>query len=270
MYDISYLIRFHFCLVYDLIFLVTEIHSSTAEFVKAVGKRYNSKQLAEDAKKEGLEPEKKGDSSAAAGGGGQQSSGAAGKSGGIGLAGDGHYAECYPGGMEEYDATYDSDEDVDFSKMDMVSKKEKEGERERERERERDCTYIIDYSILYNHFLIQGNKKGPVKRWDFDNEEDYSSYQSTREALPRFVPISISRSNSLKPENIQNCPIYNLVTHSLLSLAPFCFRAAFQYGVKMSEGRKTRRFGGGMTGKAKEKAKLNREWQQISAVRPVV
>ena len=44
------------------------------------------------------------------------------------------------------------------------------------------------------------------------------------------------------------------------------FRAAFQYGVKMSEGRKTRRFGGGMTGKAKEKAKLNREWQQISAV----
>ena len=34
----------------------------------------------------------------------------------------------------------------------------------------------------------------------------------------------------------------------------------------MSEGRKTRRFGGGMTGKAKEKAKLNREWQQISAV----
>jgi len=43
-------------------------------------------------------------------------------------------------------------------------------------------------------------------------------------------------------------------------------RAAFQYGVKMSEGRKTRRFGGGMSDKAKEKAKLNREWQQISAV----
>ena len=43
------------------------------------------------------------------------------------------------------------------------------------------------------------------------------------------------------------------------------YRAAFQYGVKMSEGRKTRRFGG-MSGKAKEKAKLDREWQQISAV----
>jgi hypothetical protein len=38
----------------------------------------------------------------------------------------------------------------------------------------------------------------------------------------------------------------------------------------MSEGRKTRRFGSsGMSGKAKEKAKLDREWQQISAVRTV-
>ena len=35
----------------------------------------------------------------------------------------------------------------------------------------------------------------------------------------------------------------------------------------MSEGRKTRRYGGGaVSGKAKEKAKLDREWQQISAV----
>lgn len=47
---------------------------------------------------------------------------------------------------------------------------------------------------------------------------------------------------------------------------PLVLRAAFQYGVKMSEGRKTRRYGGGAGGKAKEKAKLDREWQQISAV----
>lgn len=44
-------------------------------------------------------------------------------------------------------------------------------------------------------------------------------------------------------------------------------RAAFQYGVKMSEGRKTRRFTGGQNDKAKEKAKLNRQWQQINQVR---
>lgn len=105
---------------------------------------------------------------------------------------EGHYAECYPGGLEEMDVNYESDDDADFTKMDM------------------------------------GNKKGPVKRWDFENEEDYNQYQSKREALPK---------------------------------------AAFQYGVKMSEGRKTRRFGGsGVSGKAKEKAKLDREWQQISAI----
>ena len=35
----------------------------------------------------------------------------------------------------------------------------------------------------------------------------------------------------------------------------------------MSEGRKTRRFTGGQNDKAKEKAKLNRQWQQINQVR---
>ena len=55
-------------------------------------------------------------------------------------------------------------------------------------------------------------------------------------------------------------------SHVMIVFLFHIVRAAFQYGVKMSEGRKTRRFGGGMTGKAKEKAKLNREWQQISAV----
>ena len=40
------------------------------------------------------------------------------------------------------------------------------------------------------------------------------------------------------------------------------FRAAFQYGVKMNDGRKTRR-----QGVKNEKAKINREWQQISQVR---
>ena len=52
-------------------------------------------------------------------------------------------------GLEEFDGNYDSDEDADYTKMDM------------------------------------GSKKGPVKRWDFDNEDDYSQYQSKREALPK-------------------------------------------------------------------------------------
>ena len=39
------------------------------------------------------------------------------------------------------------------------------------------------------------------------------------------------------------------------------FRAAFQFGVKMSDGRKTRR-----TGPKDEKAKLDRDWNKISQV----
>ncbi|KAL9972222.1 hypothetical protein ACROYT_G018488 [Oculina patagonica] len=91
------------------------------------------------------------------------------------------YSECYPGAV---DMPYDSDEEADYSKMDL------------------------------------GNKKGPIKRWDFENEEDYHSYMENREALPK---------------------------------------AAFQFGIKMSEGRKTRR-----AGPKDEKAKLDRDWQKIS------
>lgn len=97
------------------------------------------------------------------------------------------YAECYPGLMEMEDAIGDSDEETDFSKMDL------------------------------------GNKKGPVGRWDFDTPEEYSEYMSTREALPK---------------------------------------AAFQYGMKMADGRKTR----GKLGQKSEKAKLDKEWNQISAL----
>ena len=52
--------------------------------------------------------------------------------------------------MEEAaDAFGDSDEEADYSKMD------------------------------------QGNKKGPVGRWDFDTQEEYSDYMANKEALPK-------------------------------------------------------------------------------------
>ncbi|XP_053574576.1 protein Red [Bombina bombina] len=94
------------------------------------------------------------------------------------------YAECYPATMD--DMAVDSDEEVDYSKMD------------------------------------QGNKKGPLGRWDFDTQEEYSDYMNNKEALPK---------------------------------------AAFQYGIKMSEGRKTRRFK-----ETNEKAELDRQWKKISAI----
>jgi len=52
--------------------------------------------------------------------------------------------------MEEAaDAYGDSDDEVDYSKMD------------------------------------QGNKKGPVGRWDFDTQEEYSDYMANKEAMPK-------------------------------------------------------------------------------------
>jgi len=97
------------------------------------------------------------------------------------------YAECYPGLAEMDDAIGDSDDEADFSKMDM------------------------------------GNKKGPVGRWDFDTQEEYGDYMGSKEAMPK---------------------------------------AAFQYGMKMADGRKTR----GKIGAKNEKAKLDKEWNQISAL----
>lgn len=96
------------------------------------------------------------------------------------------YAECYPGLQEMQDAIDDSDDEVDYSKMDL------------------------------------GNKKGPIGRWDFDTAEEYSDYMNSKEALPK---------------------------------------AAFQYGVKMADGRRSRKH------KDKnERAELDREWQKIQNI----
>jgi IK cytokine len=94
------------------------------------------------------------------------------------------YAECYPGLEEMDDAIIDSDDEADFSKMD------------------------------------NGNKKGPIGRWDFDTQEEYSEYMSTKEALPK---------------------------------------AAFQYGLKMSDGRKTRK-------NKSDIQKVDQEWQKIQKI----
>ncbi|XP_071950668.1 protein Red-like [Antedon mediterranea] len=99
----------------------------------------------------------------------------------------GSYAECYPGLMESIDACDDSDDEADYSKMDL------------------------------------GNKKGPLSRWDFETQDDYSSYMNNKEAMPK---------------------------------------AAFQFGLKMSEGRKTRRVGG----QKNEKAELDKEWNKIQQI----
>merc|ERR1712192_75182 len=104
-----------------------------------------------------------------------------------GLMSNDGYAECYPGLAEMDDAMGDSDDEADFNKMD------------------------------------QGNKRGPMSRFDFDIQEEYANYKSQQEAMPK---------------------------------------AAYQYGMKVSDGRKTK----GKIGQKNEKAKLDKEWNKISAL----
>jgi len=56
-------------------------------------------------------------------------------------------------------------------------------------------------------------------------------------------------------------PFLNRV-QTLLNADSIHFRAAFQYGVKMSDGRKTRSKGGPKD----DKAALDREWQKIQNI----
>ncbi len=84
----------------------------------------------------------------------------------------------------------DSDDETDFSKMDM------------------------------------GNKKGPVGRWDFETQEEYGDYMSSLEAMPK---------------------------------------AAYQYGVKKPEGRKTRRLEAKQQQK-NDRAQVDRQLQQINSM----
>ena len=62
---------------------------------------------------------------------------------------------------ESADAIDDSDDEADYTKMD------------------------------------QGNKKGPVGRWDFDTQEEYSDYMSNKEALPKYVRSQFSFRSGL-------------------------------------------------------------------------
>lgn len=123
------------------------------------------------------------------------------------------YAECYPGFEEMNDALEDSDDEADYSKMDLVRNDWK-------------SWLKIDFTDSFCKLISQGNKKGPVGRWDFDTAEEYGDYMNKKEALPK---------------------------------------AAYQYGIKMADGRKTRNKTVVKTDKT-EKAELDREWQKIQSI----
>ena len=97
----------------------------------------------------------------------------------------------------------------------------------------------VDFERLYGSLslfcLMQGNHKGPVRRWDFDNEDDYSTYQSAREAMPKQVtfPDSGRVGEGMRMGKVKECVQLDAVTCStellrdvigqlLLSVASTC------------------------------------------------
>lgn len=78
-----------------------------------------------------------------------------------------------------------------------------------------------------------------MKRWDFDTAEEYEKYQSGREALPKYDLFHFSFNQSQ------------------------FFRAAFQYGVKTSGGRKTRKT---ENQKKNEERKIDKELEKINKI----
>ena len=78
-----------------------------------------------------------------------------------------------------------------------------------------------------------------IFRFDFDTQEEYANYKSQQEAMPK---VRWCRRNQ---------PHRNLCNH---------FQAAYQYGMKVSDGRKTK----GKIGQKNEKAKLDKEWNKVN------
>ena len=92
--------------------------------------------------------------------------------------------------MESADAFGDSDDEVDYTKMD------------------------------------QGNKKGPVGRWDFDTQEEYSTYMANKEALPKYVFLCLILTLAVAPlssssEDIGTTEV-TIITSAVCIILFFC------------------------------------------------
>ena len=102
---------------------------------------------------------------------------------------------------------------------------------------------LYKYTYLYNRLQTLHHPTSST-----DRLTAVSSHWSLQFCVP--VAISVCEFNFKT----------NLAGSSLNTVVPWC-RAAFQYGVKMADGRKTRR-----TGPKDEKKELDREWQKIQNI----
>lgn len=86
------------------------------------------------------------------------------------------------------DLAVDSDEEVDYSKMDQVTTLPASSIAARVTTQLFNVTLVNNFIYVLHIFMLfvfQGNKKGPLGRWDFDTQEEYSDYMNNKEALPK-------------------------------------------------------------------------------------
>lgn len=89
-------------------------------------------------------------------------------------------------------------------------------------------------------------------RFDFDNPEDYAKYKGQQEAMPKAayqVLVSI---------HYDNATTSTFSYYFCCSCSRSCY-PSLQYGMKVSDGRKTK----GKIGAKNEKAKLDKEWNKV-------
>lgn len=86
------------------------------------------------------------------------------------------------------DLAVDSDEEVDYSKMDQVTTLPASScavKATTQLFKHHCCSQSFMFFTSLCFFVFQGNKKGPLGRWDFDTQEEYSDYMNNKEALPK-------------------------------------------------------------------------------------
>lgn len=127
---------------------------------------------------------------------------------------------------KKFESKYEKVQKVGLSKLGSKYENEPEGYAECYPGAVENDDAIIDSDDEADYSKMDaGSKKGGVGRWDFETNEEYSDYMGSKEALPK---------------------------------------AAYQFGLKMSDGRKTRKQGGEK--KKDGDAKLDRDLQKINAI----
>ena len=85
------------------------------------------------------------------------------------------------------------------------------------------------------------------------SEEPHNILQNTQKIVFRILPQSFAENSHYHFQKTHKIVLRKSIMHNY-------FQAAYQYGMKVSDGRKTK----GKIGQKNEKAKLDKEWNKVN------